>query len=218
MKRVSHLGVILDVLIVSSGVSLIGWGIIACRESLGVGYWVDLALTLTGATFFILYIICALGLIFSVCPLKEGEVIPGTPEYVVYSAYVLLWANILHPLSRLLPPILSRPFYQLLGAKLGSNTYTAGVIFDPFFVVIGSNVLLGADSFLIPHVIEDDRNAHFPIRIGDDVTIGARAIVMAGCVIGNRAIVAMNSVVAKHTVIGDNEIWGGTPARLIKHR
>lgn len=104
---------------------------------------------------------------------------------------------------------------RALGAKIADNTYTAGAILDPQFVTIGSSTLLGNSSLLVPHVLEGARIAHFPIRIGSHVTIGAHAIIMADVEIGDRVIVAMNSVVAKGTKIGDGEVWGGTPARRL---
>jgi acetyltransferase-like isoleucine patch superfamily enzyme len=56
------------------------------------------------------------------------------------------------------------------------------------------------------------------VRIGDNVTIGARAVVLAGlagCTIGDGATVAIGAVVRKGTVIGAGEVWGGVPARCI---
>jgi acetyltransferase-like isoleucine patch superfamily enzyme len=52
--------------------------------------------------------------------------------------------------------------------------------------------------------------------IGDNVTIGAKSIIMSGVKIGNGSIIAAGSVVLKKTEIGSNEIWGGVPAKFIK--
>lgn len=53
-----------------------------------------------------------------------------------------------------------------------------------------------------------------PIFIGDDVFIGANAILLKGITIGDRAVIAAGSVVAKD--IPADEIWGGNPVRLIR--
>ncbi len=51
--------------------------------------------------------------------------------------------------------------------------------------------------------------SHATINIGDNVTIGAKSIIMSRVKIGNGSIIAAGSVVLKKTEIGSNEIWGG---------
>ncbi len=52
--------------------------------------------------------------------------------------------------------------------------------------------------------------------IGNDVWIGAEALIMPGIQIGNGAVIGARSVVTKN--IGPYEIWAGNPARLVKKR
>jgi len=52
--------------------------------------------------------------------------------------------------------------------------------------------------------------------IGNDVWIGAEAMIMPGIKIADGAVVGARSLVTKN--IGAYEIWGGNPARLIKKR
>jgi chloramphenicol O-acetyltransferase type B len=54
------------------------------------------------------------------------------------------------------------------------------------------------------------------INIGNDVWIGARAIIMDGVTIGDGAIVAANSVVTKQ--VPPYAIVGGVPAKIIRYR
>lgn len=65
-----------------------------------------------------------------------------------------------------------------------------------------------------------DSNTNFqeykPIQIGNDVWIGARAIVLDGVTIGHGAIIAANSVVTRD--VPPYAILGGIPAKLIKYR
>jgi len=111
-----------------------------------------------------------------------------------------------------------RLVYLALGARLGKNTYSAGVIFDPRFVNIGANTLIGESALLVPHVIDGADVAHYRIVIGNNVIVGARSVVMAGARIGDDVVIAVNSVVTKGCCIPDGEVWGGTPARRIfKH-
>ena len=56
------------------------------------------------------------------------------------------------------------------------------------------------------------------VRVGNDVWIGQGATILAkdGIVIGDGAVIAAGAVVCQD--IGSYEIWGGVPARFIKHR
>lgn len=91
---------------------------------------------------------------------------------------------------------------------------------------IGRNVMMG------PYCIIYDRNHEFartdipmrcqgfqeskPVRIGDDVWIGARVIILPGAEIGNGVIIGAGAVVTGN--IPDYAIIGGVPARVIKFR
>lgn len=54
------------------------------------------------------------------------------------------------------------------------------------------------------------------IVIGNDVWIGANAIILSGAKVGNGCIIAANSVVSG--TVPDYAIVGGTPARVLKYR
>ena len=54
------------------------------------------------------------------------------------------------------------------------------------------------------------------IKIGNDVWIGARAIIMDGITIGDGAVIAANSVVTKD--VPGYGVVGGVPAKFIKYR
>ncbi|MBK6472973.1 MAG: acyltransferase [Betaproteobacteria bacterium] len=151
-------------------------------------------------------------------PIKAGEIEEATREEFVYHVYLLFFLLLFYPVMRsgFVPVPIMRLFYQALGARLGSNTYCSGIIFDPILVCIGSNCIVGQSAQIIPHVIEGSRLAMFPVRIGNNVTIGATAVVMADVVIGDDAIVAIGAVVTKGTRIGEGEFWGGIPAQRIK--
>jgi acetyltransferase-like isoleucine patch superfamily enzyme len=153
-------------------------------------------------------------------PLLPGEIAPGSRQEFIYHVYVLFYLLIFYPIIRsgFMPAPLMRAYYLALGARLGDNTYSQGIIHDPLFVRIGADSVVGQSALLIPHVIEGERLAHYPIRIGDKVTVGAAAVVLPDVEIGDRAIVATGSVVSKGTRIGADEIWAGVPARCIGTR
>lgn len=98
---------------------------------------------------------------------------------------------------------------------------------DTNFIRVGARTNIQDGS--IVHV----NAGQFPCLIGDDVTIGHAAIVHA-CTLKNRAFVAMGATVLDGAVIeeggmlaagavltpgkriGPNELWAGTPARLMR--
>ncbi|MCM2277926.1 MAG: acyltransferase [Oligoflexia bacterium] len=151
-------------------------------------------------------------------PIPEGEIAPGSRAEFRWMVYVAVSLFLFRPLmhSDLIPTPLTRVFYLALGARAGKGSYFAGVLSDPQFTRVGSETYTGLRSVLISHVMEGNRLAHYPIELGDRVTIGAGAIVLPGVRIGDDAIVAALSVVPKNTVIGPGEIWGGNPARLLR--
>lgn len=153
-------------------------------------------------------------------PLREGEITNGSREEFAYHVYLLFNLILFYPLMRngAIPVPLMRLIYLALGARLGDNTYSAGLMLDPSLIEIGANTIIGERALLVPHVIEGDRLAHYRINIGNNVTIGAHAVVLSGASVGDNAIVATGAVVTKGSRIGPNEIWGGVPARRLGMR
>lgn len=152
-------------------------------------------------------------------PLLPGEIEAGSRQEFVYQVfYNPFFFFLVYPLafSGLLPVPLSRLFYKLFGARIGTNTYPGRcMVFDPRFVTLGEMVVMGYNACLVPHVMEGTRLAHAVIRIGNHATIGVNAVLFAGVSVGDGAVIAAGSVVPKFTQIGAREIWGGLPARRI---
>lgn len=90
-------------------------------------------------------------------------------------------------------------------------------------VTIGDGCLLGADVFIADtdfHPVEpEDRRRRTdgvrmaPVEIGDNVFIGARAMVLKGVRIGDNAVVGAGSVVT--TDVPANAIAAGVPAHVV---
>jgi maltose O-acetyltransferase len=88
-------------------------------------------------------------------------------------------------------------------------------------VSIGARVYMGYDVELITtdHQIGDadqrcGRRVYRPIRIGDGVWIGSRAVILPGVTVGNGSIVAAGAVVTRD--VPANALVGGVPARLLR--
>lgn len=93
-------------------------------------------------------------------------------------------------------------------------------------ITIGSHVMMGPEVMIytsnhnygrkdIP-MIEQGNSDIKPVVIGDDVWIGARAIILPGVELGEGCIIAAGSVVTKD--VPPYAIAGGNPARVIKKR
>lgn len=151
-------------------------------------------------------------------PLHEGAAAPGSRAEFAANVNILFYLMLFNSLIRthFLPLPLLRLVYLALGARLGHNTYSAGALLDPPLTIIGSNSIVGHDAVVFAHVIEGDRLELKPVVIGDGVTIGAHAVIMAGTRIGHGAIISVGAVLTKDSVVGAGEIWGGVPARLLK--
>lgn len=130
----------------------------------------------------------------------------------VYQLFYLIFFNPLIK-GQLLPTPLLRILYIILGAKMNENSYSGGIIYDAHLVSIGKNCILGENTLLTPHQIERQKLGYYPIKIGDNVTVGAHAVILPGVTIDDHGVVAANSVVIKGTHILTNEICAGNPAK-----
>lgn len=171
-----------------------------------------------GLVFVYLYAFAVYRLFLLCMPLAEGEAAEGSRAEFAAHVNNLFYLVLFHTLIRthFLPIPLMRWVYLALGARMGKNTYSTGVILDPPFVQFGANCIIGHDAVLFSHAIEGRYLAFLPIQVGDNVTIGATAVIMPGVSIGDGAIVSAGAVVLKNTRIGPGEVWGGVPAKRIR--
>jgi acetyltransferase-like isoleucine patch superfamily enzyme len=79
-------------------------------------------------------------------------------------------------------------------------------------VEIGDRTLISWDVTLLENNYHANSNG--PIRIGADVWIGCRAIILSGVTIGRGAVVAAGAVVTKD--VPPNTIVGGNPAQVVR--
>ncbi|HLE00632.1 MAG TPA: DapH/DapD/GlmU-related protein [Bdellovibrionota bacterium] len=153
-------------------------------------------------------------------PLKEGEIPAGSFQETTWMVYVCFYLMLFYAIlmPHWIPIPMSGWVLRRLGSKWPVGSYSGGMVYDPSLVEAGVGVLVGAHAMLVPHVQEGETLAHYRIRIGDEVTIGGRAIILPGVTIGARSVIGIGSVVPKHTRIGEDEIWAGIPARFIRKR
>jgi acetyltransferase-like isoleucine patch superfamily enzyme len=94
----------------------------------------------------------------------------------------------------------------------GGITIGDHVMVGPYVVIASSNHAhhqTDAPMATVDHIMAK-------VKIGNDVWIGAHAVITAGVTIGNGVVVAAGAVVTKD--VADYQIVGGVPARLIGDR
>jgi acetyltransferase-like isoleucine patch superfamily enzyme len=176
------------------------------------------ALILAGVTLLYVWAFVIYRVFLRLMPLQIGIIARGSRAEFIAHVNILFYLVLFNTLIRthFLPVPLLRLIYLALGARMGSNTYSAGVILDPPLTQIGKNCIIGHDAVLFSHAIEGEQFSLSPIVIGDGVTIGATAVIMAGAKIDHGAIISAGAVVPKDCRIGLGEVWGGVPARFLK--
>jgi maltose O-acetyltransferase len=105
------------------------------------------------------------------------------------------------------------------GLNVGSNLQIEkGANIDAVFpelITIGDNVTLAKDVYILSHDGSTKKIIGYTrvgrVKIGDNVFIGAKTIVLPGVTIGNNSIVGAGSLVTKS--ISENEVWLGSPAK-----
>ncbi|SDH42516.1 MULTISPECIES: DapH/DapD/GlmU-related protein [unclassified Duganella] len=187
-------------------------------DRLPLGDFRGIVLCVAAALLIYLYAFLVYRCFLLALPLREGEVVEHSRHELAANVNILFYLLLFNSLIRthFIPVPLQRLIYLALGARLGANTYSAGALLDPPLTRIGSNTIIGHDAVIFAHVIEGARLELKAVTIGNTVTIGAKAVVMAGVQIGDNAIVSTGAVVTKDTRIGAGEVWGGVPARRLK--
>ena len=122
--------------------------------------------------------------------------------------------------KKLLKPIylLIRIKYRKLQVKYGIQighqlTVGGGIAINHYGgIVIGPSTIIG-ENFSIRQNITIGHSKHKTPIIGDNVMVGAGAIIIGGVVIGNNVTIGAGSVVTKS--FPDNSIIAGNPAKII---
>lgn len=123
-----------------------------------------------------------------------------------------------------------RNFLIRKGTIIGENTRIISNVdafgSEPYLISIGSNCLISSDVLFMTHdggisVLSNLNYFDFkadklaPIKIGNNVFVGARSTIMPGVTIGDNCIIGLGSIVTKD--VPSNSVVCGIPARVIKN-
>lgn len=115
--------------------------------------------------------------------------------------------------------------YKRLGFKLKFTIYpnTIGAGFRIYhagdFTHVGPNVHIGRNCTMLPGVVfgnKGEETDNRPVVVGDNCYIGLGAKIFGEVKIGNNVTIGANAVVTKD--IPDNAVVGGIPAKVIKYK
>lgn len=118
------------------------------------------------------------------------------------------------------------PFYASWGGKnvtLGNQVYTNYnlMLIDDTYITIGNHVMIGPNVVICsgthpvsPRLRMDQVQYNLPVKIEDNVWIGASCVIMPGVTIGADSIIGAGSVVTKN--IPANVIAYGNPCKVAR--
>ncbi len=150
--------------------------------------------------------------------------IPGFEGFALRYAFYKLLCKKIEPFPFIFPGAFIQHSYGLeagrnLNVNRGVHIYARGGIRLGDYVLIGPNVVITSsqhryDTKDIPILFQGHQKKQ--VVIGNDVWIGANAVILPGVTIGDGTIIGAGSVVTNNTE--PYSIVGGAPARKIGER
>lgn len=133
------------------------------------------------------------------------------PLKVVVTSLILLTA-------KRMPLGLKNILYRLAGIEVGNNVNMGmNVSFDHFYpekITIGANTIIGRDTDILAHEATQDEFRTGRVKIGNNVLIGAKCLLLPGVEIKDGAKVSAFSLVNRD--VEENEFVGGVPIRNLE--
>ena len=117
---------------------------------------------------------------------------------------------------RLIP--LRNFMHRSAGMKIGKNCFIPDNVhfYEPYAIEIGDNTLIGGNTSISAHSIENNKMIIKKIKIGLNVQIGGDAYIFSGVVIEDDVIVGARSLIIKNQILKKGKVYIGSPAKEFK--
>lgn len=132
--------------------------------------------------------------------------------HVLMYVNCLLFSNLLMIPSSLVNTILNK----ILNLNIGKSCIIGGKIYDPLLIEFGNNVIIGGETFIVSHLIENNILTLKKIKMKNNITIGTKSVVFPGVEIENNVIVGAMALVKKNQILKENSLYVGVPVKFKK--
>lgn len=168
----------------------------------------------------VIFTLLVLKVLRTLFPLKAGVYSPEKHSFTRWCV-ILEWFLCAHYLwfymvPGLIPHVLKKYFYRLLGAKIGRGFIPIiGKLEVCQLITIEENVIVGDASIEAFTHLPGNKMLLGKIHLKKGCMISANSMIGPCTAVGENSIVAQLSVVPSFTTIPDNEIWSGNPAKKV---
>ena len=110
-------------------------------------------------------------------------------------------------------------YLRMNGARVGKRVFINTLsISDHNLLVLGDDVVIGADVHISGHTVEDGMLKTAGVRVGSRVTIGLGSAIDIDVNIGDGCQIGALTLVPKHTRLDADAVYVGIPARKLSDR
>jgi len=110
-------------------------------------------------------------------------------------------------------------YLRMNGARVGKRVFINTLsISDHNLLVLGDDVVIGADVHISGHTVEDGMLKTAGVRVGSRVTIGLGSAIDIDVNIGDGCQIGALTIVPKHTRLDADAVYVGIPARKLSDR
>lgn len=146
-------------------------------------------------------------------PMRPGTYSMDSPTFTWWKLITVIYHFGQAALKPLTPIFLKPLVAVLFGARIGSDNALGGIIDAPFLVSIGDQVTVGAFALVSGNFTTRESLILGTVTIGAGATIGVNAVVFPNTEIGENAVLLGGSYLMPGARIPAGETWRGNPAR-----
>ncbi|MDL2248664.1 hypothetical protein LJB89_03105 [Tyzzerella sp. OttesenSCG-928-J15] len=132
-------------------------------------------------------------------------------RWLVYSGVHTLALSLILPF--VIGSGFTKIYYKIIGVKLGKDVFINTIgLHDPYLLTVGDNVIIGGKTDITCHTFESGFLTLERINIGSNVLIGANCYIMPGVTVEDNCDIGANSLIRKNKVIAEKSVIMQMPA------